>query len=65
VRFADIFGDGHGKGQRGGGGVPLRCAVRNLFTHTDLGTFEGSFVAPVLSPHDSIMLKFTPVADVA
>jgi alpha-N-acetylgalactosaminidase len=34
--------------------------VRDLFTHTDMGTFTDSYQASTITEHDTVMLKLTP-----
>lgn len=36
--------------------------VRDLYAHTDLGVFTGSYTALGLTPHDSAFIVVTPVA---
>jgi hypothetical protein len=41
-------------------GIPAGAAtVRDLWSHTDLGTFSGSYSAPFVPSHDVAMLKVT------
>jgi len=35
--------------------------VRDVFSHADLGEFDGAFVAAAVAPRDAVMLRITPV----
>lgn len=40
-------------------GISSSVSVRDLWAHTDLGTYSGYFVAAV-EPHDTVLIKVTP-----
>jgi hypothetical protein len=47
-------------------GLPTgSAAVRDLWSHTDLGSFTGSYTAPAVASHGVVMLKVASVAAAA
>ena len=39
-----------------------KCALRELWSHTDLGTFDGGYTAKAVGSHDCVFLIVTPAA---
>jgi len=40
-----------------------RCAVRDIWTHVDLGSFDGSYTAKGVASHDAVFLILTPATE--
>ena len=45
-----------------GGSTTMKCAVRDIWNHKDLGSFLGSITIQGISPHDSAFLVVVPAS---